>query len=502
MIDGRREAGGLDRTANPDVIAIRRIPLPLLPQAVLPRSGPRSPTARPPLLPSAGRSPWTTTHPNPIEAVGQAIDGLSGRGRDLGAVEVLLDDDARAAAGQAQRRIAGGTARPLEGLPFGIKDNVQATGSATTFGSRRYRDHRPTMTAAVVSNLRSAGAILTAKLATYEFASGPNVRTANPWSRARRSGGSSSGPSAVVGGGLLPLAIGTDAGGSIRVPAAWCGAVGLKPTLGLVPTIGIPPLSWTMDHVGPITTSALDAAWTLYAMVHGDNAPDLPESTTPEPDPAKPLRGLRIGALGGWFALAETEVRTQYENAVAEIESLGAVVAETLIPEIERINPDAVKRIVVAAESAAAHQLTANELDGFGEEFSEILGRGLDLHAVDYLHALRLREVLAEAVDEALSAFDLLISPTSAIVAPLSRTQTVQLDGREWALPDLVARNTSVFNLSGSPAITVPCGLGLVTRMPVGLQLVAPAWRDDLCLRAAIAYQQHTDHHLVRPDQG
>ncbi|MGB4137553.1 MAG: amidase, partial [Microbacterium sp.] len=201
----------------------------------------------------APRAPSLAPPSDPVAEIESVLADLEGAGRELGAVDRLLVDEARIAAEESRRRLDAGTARPLEGLAFGVKDVIQVEGSPTAFGSPAYDGFVPETTAQVVRNLRDAGAILVAKLATYEFASGPNSRTGNPWGTGRRSGGSSSGSAAAVGAGLLPLALGTDSGGSIRVPAAWCGVVGMKPTRTRVPTTGVPPLSWHLDHTGTLT---------------------------------------------------------------------------------------------------------------------------------------------------------------------------------------------------------------------------------------------------------
>ncbi|SDT10880.1 amidase [Jiangella sp. DSM 45060] len=463
-----------------DVAALRHYRLPLFPDPVVP-FGDVVGAAPPPLVPSAPVQP----DPDPVGGVRRVLDDLGGRGRELGAVEVLLADEALVAAEESARRLAAGAARPLEGVPFGVKDVVQVEGSPTTFGSARYAGFRPATTAQVVRNLRAAGAVLVAKLATYEFASGPNSRTRNPWDPGRRSGGSSSGPAAAVGAGLLPLAVGTDTGGSIRVPAAWCGAVGLKPTLGRVPRAGTPPLTWTMDHTGPLAGSVALAGAALTAMTGVPAAASRPR--WPAVDGA-PLAGLRVGVLGGWFRVGEDDVLVLFDAAAKVLAGLGATLVPVELPVIEQIDPDAIKRILVAAETASLHD-AGDDLDGYGAVFTQLLTGGRSLSAVDYLHALRCRTVLADAVDALFASVDVLACATSAIVAPPEGVDAVRLGGRDRVLATVVARNTSVFNVSGHPALTLPCGRAPGTGLPVGLQLVAPRWQEDVCLGAGIAYE-------------
>lgn len=193
--------------------------------------------------------------------------------------------------------------------------------------------------------------------------------------------------------------------------------------------------------------------------------------------------------LGGWFRVASDEVLALVDAAAKVLAGLGATLVPVDLPVIEEIDPDAIKRILVAAETASLHD-AGDDLDGYGAVFAQLLTGGRSLSAVDYLHALRCRTVLAGAVDALFADVDLLACATSAIVAPPEGVDAVPLGGRDRVLATVVARNTSVFNVSGHPALTVPCGRAPGTGLPVGLQLVAPCWREDVCLGAGIAYQE------------
>lgn len=478
------------RRVTDDVASLQTHRLDLLPDPVTALDGHVPP--RPAGLPSWQAPPLSTTR-DAVADIDRALKSLETVGRSMGVVECVLSGEARAAAEESQQRVASGRARALEGLAFGVKDVIQVQGSPTTFGSPSYAGFMPARTAEVVSNLRGAGAILVAKLSTYEFACGPNSRTRNPWDPQRRSGGSSSGSAAAVGAGLIPLALGTDSGGSIRVPAAWCGAVGFKPTRGRVPTAGVPPLSWHLDHTGTLTRTVV-----MAASVFGELAGEHCVATTRTDALPRPLEGVRIGVLGGWFQVTDAEVGEVTAEAVATLASLGAQMRMVELPLVEHINPDAVKRVLVDAESAALHD---PERAGYGAEFSRLLTSGRKLRAVDYIHALRLRAVLARAVTHAFEGLDALVCATSAVIAPREDEDVLTLDGRELPLADVVARNTSIFNISGHPAITVPSGLGARTAMPVGLQIIAPHWRDDVCMRVGTALQERVGV-LVPPTPG
>ncbi|GAA3934378.1 amidase [Microbacterium soli] len=430
---------------------------------------------------------------DPVAEIEAVLANLEGAGRAMGAVEELFGREARQAAADSRRRLAEGVARPLEGLAFGVKDVIQVEGTPTTFGSPAYTGYRPKITARVVRNLRAAGAILVAKLATYEFASGPNARTRNPWDPRRRSGGSSSGSASAIGAGLLPLALGTDSGGSIRVPAAWCGAVGFKPTRGRVPTEGVPPLSWHLDHTGTLTQTVIAAA-AVFGHLAGEPvwAADVGE------EGPHPLEGMTIGVLGGWFQLVDTEVAAATEEAIAVLGGLGARLVPVEFPLVDRINPDAIKRVLVDAESAALHDPSR---PGYGPVFAQLLESGSRLRAVDYIHALRLGSLLAQGATALFDGVDALVCATSAVVAPFEEEDAVTLGGRMMPLADVVARNTSIFNISGHPALTVPSGAGPSTGMPTALQIIAPHWRDDTCFRIGMAYQSRAGT-IVAPVRG
>jgi aspartyl-tRNA(Asn)/glutamyl-tRNA(Gln) amidotransferase subunit A len=420
----------------------------------------------------------------PSEVVGQVIDRAE-HDDALGAY-LALNASARSQARRSDTRWRSGEALPLDGIPFAVKDVIQTDTMETTFGSADFAHFRPTITADVVRRLEGAGAVCIGKLATYEFAAGPNDRTRNPWAADRMSGGSSSGAAAAVGGGLIPLAIGTDTGGSIRVPAAWCGAVGLKPTLGRVSTHGVAPLSWTLDHVGPLTTTARDADLALRVMA----CQDRPYGPGDRPVERADVAGLRIGVPTTWFFdWCEPGVLDAVRAAVDRIAELGARVVEVDIPLLTAFNPDIVKHVLVGAEAAAYHRSRRERWMHYSSGLRDSLLFGESLGAVEYVEALRMRSVVAVALAEAFADIDVMVTPTSGLQAPLTGTTTVEFDGVARPLGDVVARNTSVFNLSGSPALTVPCGQ-TPDGLPVGLQIAAPAWREGAALAVGIAYQE------------
>lgn len=473
-----------------DLAALRAMALPSLPDPVLPGH------ADDRILRPLGSGPWPTKPAaeaptlagvtealragsvDVVDLVQKAISDLESS--DLGVLQVSLPEIAMAAARESRDRFAAGTARPLEGVPFGVKDIIAVAGAPTTYGSPGYQGFEAGVTATVVRRLQDAGAIPVAKLRTYEFAAGPNDLTVNPHDRLRMSGGSSSGSASAVGAGILPVAVGTDSGGSVRVPAAWCGAVGLKPTYGWVSRHGVAPLSWTLDHVGFFTRSPSDCLVILDAVAGRD--PLDPYSSEPRVTNSKRIEDLRIGVPRGWFRqVSQPDVLLRVEEAAGHLASQGFELFEVDIPELDDLNADIVKHVLVGAEAASIHDRGA---DTYGDEYGKVLANGRKLLAVDYARALRARAVIQEAVERALAGCDLLLTPGSPITAPIRGTQRVTVQGREYKLGNLVARCTSLFDITGHPAITVPFGAD-ADGMPVGVQLVGGLWADRQVIEVA-----------------
>jgi aspartyl-tRNA(Asn)/glutamyl-tRNA(Gln) amidotransferase subunit A len=431
---------------------------------------------------------------SPLDVLESRLNRVRSNDDAVGAVENWLED-AHSHVEAASRRWQEGHPRALEGIPFGVKDIIQVQGTPTTFGSAEFQGYRSQTTAEVVRALRSAGAVLVAKLATYEFAGGPNERTKNPWDLGKRPGGSSSGSAAAIAARYLPLAIGTDTGGSIRVPSSWCGVVGLKPTYGRVSCAGIAPLSWTLDHVGPLTMTVQDAMLALAAM----SGERHPTALRPDPGGISRLDGVRLGRPGNWFFDdCETEIETLVDQAFAELADAGATIVELDIPILHDLDPDIVKHVIVGAEAASFHEPMRERWSGYTDTFAANLEFGVSLAAVDYVRALRLRSSISHGMAAALDGIDAIVTPTSLIAAPDLHADYATIGGRSVLLADVVARNTSVFNICGFPAVTVPCGL---TRagLPAGLQIASAPWREDVCARIGAAFQHRTDHHRTIP---
>ena len=449
---------------------------------------------------------------SPVEVTEAYLRHIDETEPRLNAFITRMDDRATESARHAEAEIMrGGYRGPLHGVPVGLKDLFHTRGVRTTSGSAIDRDFVPDEDSAVTERFAAAGAIVVGKLHMTELAfDGTSLNrhygpARNPWDTERMAGGSSSGSGVAVAAGQAALAVGTDTGGSVRVPAALCGVTGLKPTFGLISRYGATPLSWSMDHVGPLARSVLDSALALNALAGHD--PRDPASLRVQPrDYAAGLErgtegaaGTRVGVVEsfGWD-LTEPGVKTAFDSAMARLGTLGVDVKPAVTPELALVN--AAGSVVQTAEAAALHR--ARVLSR-GREMDQAIRRriesGLFIPAEAYLHAQRVRAMLRRELLSTLEEVDLLASPTTAIAAPRLEQQSVMIQGREVHIREGLLRITRVFSAVGLPAISVPCGF-TEDGLPVGLQLVGKPLSEPLLLRVAHAYQASTEWHTRFPD--
>jgi aspartyl-tRNA(Asn)/glutamyl-tRNA(Gln) amidotransferase subunit A len=442
-----------------------------------------------------------------------ALDGA------LKACITVMEADARAVAQAADARLSdqrtARAASPLCGIPIGVKDLYQTRGVRTTAGSRVLEDYIPDEDAAAVTRLRAAGAALVAKTNTHEFAWGTfTPPTRNPWDLERIPGGSSGGSAAGIAAGMFLAALGTDTGGSIRIPAACCGVTGLKPTYGLVSRAGVIPLSWSYDHAGPLARSVEDCALLLDELAGYDPAdPDSIEAPTLDfvaglmdrREPAEAMRGARIGVPRQYFFEGvEPEVAALVRTAIDQLQALGADVREVDLPaELNDDLFDSCYRAVQRPEAALFHTergWASERADRYTAPVRGSIELGAAQLASDYIRGQRIRQAFTAKMRALLSDLDALVMPTLPIIAPHIATldEPLRLGAREVAVSYATLRNTFPFNLTGQPALALPCGF-TSAGLPASLQLAAGHFNEPALLRLGHAYQRVTDWHLRQP---
>ena len=400
---------------------------------------------------------------------------------------------ARAAAARAEKEIAGGRRRgPLHGIPYGLKDIYDAAGLRTTAHSRLLRDNVATADAETTARLEAAGMILIGKLATHEFATGgpafdlPFPPARNPWNTGHFTGGSSSGSGAAVAAGILPLAMGSDTGGSIRLPAAYCGTVGLKPTYGRVSRRGVAPLSYTLDTTGPLTWTVEDAALALQVLA-GHDPRDPGSADVPVPDYRAQLRdgvkGLRIGYCRGFNrdGDVDAEQTTALDHTAQALAKLGAELVEVALPPNAQFQ--ACARTISPSESFAIHaQDLRTRPEMYARVTRERLMLGGFLTATQYVQAQRLRRILTRKVDALFETVDVLLTAIIPAAAPVLE----ETDDGPWRRQQPLA---SVFNVTAHPCMAQPCGFS-ANGLPLSAQFVGRHFDEATVLRVGHAYEQ------------
>ncbi len=425
------------------------------------------------------------------------IERLDGK---LASYITVTAEAALAAAEQAERAARAGDERPMLGVPLALKDLFDTAGVRTTGGAKILAERVPQRDATAVARLRQAGAVLLGKLNMHEFAFGvstanPHFGTCrNPWDPSRIPGGSSGGSGAALAAGLCYGSLGSDTGGSIRIPAALCGITGLKPTYGRVSRAGVLPLSWSLDHAGPMARTVRDVALML-TVIAGPDPADPAAASVPVSDFTAGLedgvRGLRIGLPRAYFfEQLEDDVAQAVEAAVAALRAAGAEVREVMVPHLEVAA--AAFAPIISAEAAAYHQRWLRERpQDYGEDVRQRLFQGLLYPAVDYVNAQRARRWVLDGFLQVLKEVDVLLTPTVPVTAP-------PIPGPAVATPNPLTRCTFPVNLTGLPALSLPCGFDR-QGLPVGLQIIGRPFDEATVLRVGHAYQRLTDWHTRRP---
>lgn len=425
----------------------------------------------------------------------------------INAYVAVTAERALADARRATDEVAAGSYRgPLHGVPVALKDLFDTAGVRTAAGSKIFAERVPDEDSTVARRLREAGTVLLGKLNTHEFAYGVTTNnphfgpTRNPWATERIPGGSSGGSGAAIAAGLATATMGTDTGGSIRIPAALCGVVGLKPTYGRVSKAGVAPLSWMFDHPGPITRTVEDAALVLGAIA-GYDPRDFSTVPAPVDDYAAALaggvRGLRVGVPRGYFFdRLDGEVAGAIERALDVLRGLGAEVRDVALPDITPLVPALFGLVLAEAQEIHAESLRTRPGD-FGPDVAAILGSPTP-GAGDLVAALRARYAFTEAMRTALEDVDVLVTPTTPVPATRIGQETVSYGGAEEPVIFAMIRCTAPFNATHLPALSLPCGF-TGAGLPVGLQIAGRPFDEATVLRAGHAYEQATDWHRRRP---
>jgi aspartyl-tRNA(Asn)/glutamyl-tRNA(Gln) amidotransferase subunit A len=423
---------------------------------------------------------------------------VSDQGR-LNAFILVTADRALAEARQADEELAVGIDRgPLHGVPISIKDMVDLRNTPTTAASRVREGHIARQDAAAVARLRQAGAVFVGKTNLHEFAYGTTNEDSafgpvrNPHDPSRSPGGSSGGSAVSVAAGMALATIGTDTGGSIRIPAAACGVVGLKPTLGEIQTEGVVPLSHTLDHVGPIAGTVTDAWYVYRALTDIASSGDAATNGGRTPKPAN-VDGLRLAIPRAYFCdLLDLEVRSQFEAAIERFRNAGARIADVNVPHALYTGP--IYLAIQLTDAAAYHATTLETVpERYTAPVRLRLEMGRYVMGEDYSRALAGREVLRREVDEALAGLDALVLPTLPIPAPPLGATTVNVAGKEEPVRNVMLRLTQLFNLTGHPAISLPCAR-TASGLPCGLQLVGSRMQTEALLAVALACEHELGH--------
>ncbi len=447
---------------------------------------------------------------SPVEAIEAHIQRIESLEPKLNSFITFLPDQARKEARKAEEEILAGRHKgPLHGVPLGLKDLYYVKGIPNTGGTKLFKDFVPEFDSTVALRLREAGAVLMGKLNMHPLAYGPTGENPeygdmhNPWNTERITGGSSGGSGSAAASGECTVTMGSDTGGSVRIPSALCGLAGFKPTYGLLSRYGLTVLAWSQDHPGPLVRTVEDCALVMNATA-GYDANDPVSVNVPVPDYTRGLtgeiKGLRIGVPKEYFeSPIDPKVKNIVWDAIHRLEELGAVVSEVSWPMYHQVA--AIAGNIQMAEAAAYHQKLIEEK---GPEIWKPvrlrLETGFFISAVDYIQAQRARALFIQESLELMKEVDLLAGPTSPVTAFKIGLNEIKIGNVTTKAIPLLTQYTRPFNLNGFPAISVPCGFS--DNLPVGLQLAGRPFEEETVLRAANAYEQATEWHLQRPPIG
>lgn len=439
---------------------------------------------------------------SPLELVTATLRRIERFDPMLHAYVEVYEEEALSAAAAATEQVAkSGPIGPLHGIPVALKDLYDVAGRPTLAGSQVRAGHIASGDSEVTRRLRAAGAVLLGKAVTHEFAYGViSHPTRNPWDLEKIPGGSSGGSGAAVAADLCLLAMGSDTGGSIRIPAGLTGVAGLKATFGRVSKRGVAPLSWSLDHAGPLAKTVADIIPVLQCLA-GYDPMDRTSIDEPVPDfslaLAGDVAGLRVGVPDSYFFdELHPEVETAVRAALEELVAAGAVLIDVHVPHVELTRE---VMSIAAVEAAAIHQNEVRLMPrAYGTETLALLRAGELVSGTAYLNAQRARGLVKAGFRTALTEVDLLATPTLAIPAPAYDAAIVSVAGRDISVMAALTALTSPANAAGLPALAMPCGF-TSTGLPISLQLIGRPFDESTLLRTGVAYEARTPWHLRSP---
>jgi aspartyl-tRNA(Asn)/glutamyl-tRNA(Gln) amidotransferase subunit A len=434
---------------------------------------------------------------SPLEAVKDCLEAIENTDSGINAFKDVFADQAQEQAAKAEQQISRGDYQgPLHGVPFAVKDLYASKGMVNQAGSMVLKDSPPARDDAyVVQGLKRAGAILLGRLNMHELAFGITSRnphfgpTLNPHDTRLMCGGSSSGSGAALAANMVPLTLGSDTGGSIRIPSALCGVAGLKPTYGLFSKTGVVPLAWSLDTVGPMARGVADLALAMDAMAgmdpadpaqtrHGFNRP-----ASPLPEPRGSLKGYTVGVPQGFFSqMLSPEVEDLFQQSLRQMSAMGAELREL---ELDGVIPaDRAAMAILFSEAAACLEVhTRNQPENLGDEVRAAVSLGMTIPATRYVQALRVRAALMEQLRQLFMDIDIMAVPATTIPAPPIDVEKVEVQpGKTLDVRAALTRFTRYFNIAGVPVLCMPCGK-TQSGLPVGIQLASGYFEEAKLLR-------------------
>ncbi len=445
---------------------------------------------------------------SPVELTDAVLEQITTYNPTLNAYIDIYNEEARVAAKSAEKEIKEGNYRgELHGIPMGIKDNIYMKDKITTMGSKIHKDFKPSFDATVIKRLREAGVIFTGKLNMHEYALGASNEnphygpSVNPWNLNKITGGSSGGAGSAIPANMTMASLGTDTSGSIAIPSAMCGVVGLKPTYGKVSKYGCFPEAWSLDHIGPMGKTVHDVAL-LLENISGFDVNDPASVHTPAFNyrdlQLKDVSNMIIGVNESYFFNEiDDSIEGPVRDAIKLLEEAGAIIEQVELPSLK--DAEFALAMTDFSELAAVHTFNIKKRpEDYGEDVRNIIELGHIPSAVDYLQAQQIRRKIKADFEQAFAKVDVLIAPSIPIPTKDIGAEFAEINGEKVDFLDNATRLTGPVNLAGLPSLSLPCGFN--EGMPVGMQIIGPAFREDKILEVGFVYEKMETDGFKQPD--